>query len=340
MNPYSNANFFEFFAILFQRMGGLLFGQELTLVSDEIQICVLASCAIACGLIGPFVVLKRMAMFANSLSHTTLIGVVGAYLFTSYFFKGGFFDLKTLFLGALLSALLTGGLIELISRCFRLQEDAATGLIFTFLFAAGVILVTLFTRNIHLSTEAVIGNCDVLQRKDFFLASASAIFNFMTIFFFYRRFLLISFDESYANTLGIMAAIWRFILFFMTSMTCMAAFRSIGVLVVLGLIVGPYLTCRMFCKKLHRLFLWTSILGVVECVCGVALSRSILTTFDTALSTGGLISLEIVSVFFFAAFIRFLYQSFQRKFRFKRVHLCIKSSHVFGNMLDCGKHKM
>ena len=68
MNPYSGVGFFEFFATLFQRLLGLIPGK---MAADEVQLAVLAASAIACGVLGPFLVLKRMTMFANSLSHTS-----------------------------------------------------------------------------------------------------------------------------------------------------------------------------------------------------------------------------------------------------------------------------
>src|SRR5579863_3220866 len=163
MNPYTDVNFFEFFWVLGKRIWQFATGGGTSLATDEIQLGVLACCSIACGLLVPFIVLKRMSMFANSLSHTTLLGIAGAFLFASYWWGSGMTDLSTLLMGALLSAILTAGLTEILSRVFRLAPDASIGLSFTTLFAIGVILVSVFTRDAHLSTEAVTGNCDALQ---------------------------------------------------------------------------------------------------------------------------------------------------------------------------------
>ena len=228
MNPYSNAGFFEFFAILAQRAASFFSGP---LASDEIQLFVLGLCAIGCGVIGPFLVLKRMSMFANSLSHTSLLGVVGAFLLSSMLWGSGFADLSTLLIGALLSALLTAGLTEWISRAFKLQEDASIGLVFTTLFAIGIVLVTLFTRNTHISAEAVMGNPDALQLSDLQLSLFIAALNIGVVSILYRKFLLAAFDEPFAKAIGTRSTLLRSILFLLTAVTSIGAFRAIGVLV-------------------------------------------------------------------------------------------------------------
>ncbi len=294
MNPYSGCGFFEFFGILFQRLLGLIPGH---IVADEVQMAVLAAVSLACGLIGPFLVLKRMTMFANSLSHTSLVGIVLAFLLVS----SGW---PSLFIGACLAGLLTAGLTAALVRVFRLQEEASVGLVFTSLFAVGVILVTLFTRNSHLSTEAVLGNCDALQISDLIFAGSVACINLTFIALFYRRLLLAAFDEPYSRTLGLSANSWRGLIYFLTALTCVSSFRAVGVLVVLALLVGPYLTARLFCHQLHRLLIWTPLLGVVSCLIAVALSRAILSVGSIALSTGGILSVVVSTMFLLAILLK------------------------------------
>ena len=134
MNPYWGENFFTFFQVLFSR---IFSGELISPSTDEIQMGVLSCIAISCGLIGPFLVLKKMAMFANSLSHTILLGIVGAFLCL-----GGsvLFDFSHLLLGALIASVLTAFLTEGLVKWFRLTEDASVGLIFTFLFGLGIVL--------------------------------------------------------------------------------------------------------------------------------------------------------------------------------------------------------
>jgi manganese/zinc/iron transport system permease protein len=96
-------------------------------MTDLIQMGVLSLIALSCGLIGPFLVLKKMTMFANSLSHTILLGIALAFLVGGGQALGGVHLLVGAFFAAFLTAFLTEGLI----RYFKLQEDASIGLVFT-----------------------------------------------------------------------------------------------------------------------------------------------------------------------------------------------------------------
>ncbi|NGX47266.1 MAG: Manganese transport system membrane protein MntB, partial [Chlamydiae bacterium] len=144
MNPYHGADFFHFFAIFFTR---LLTWK--TLASDEIQFFVLSLIAIASSLIGTLLVLKRMTMLANSLSHTILLGIVIAYLLLFKAGSGMPMNFQVLFIAALVTGILTTLLTQVLHRVIKLQEDASIGIVFTSLFALGILLVTLYTRNAH-----------------------------------------------------------------------------------------------------------------------------------------------------------------------------------------------
>src|ERR1700722_13660902 len=141
-NPYSGVDFFGFFQVLFMR---ILSGEILNLATDEIQILVLMGVALSGALVGTFLVLRNMTMVANALSHTILVGIVGAYLLLSSLgaltdaFEG--MSLMHLTLASLLAGLLTTLLTEFLNKVTGLQEDAAVGLVFTSLFALGVLLV-------------------------------------------------------------------------------------------------------------------------------------------------------------------------------------------------------
>ena len=296
MNPYWNANFFEFFSLLFTRLFSWAGGAS----TDEVQAGVLAVSAISCGLVGPFLVLKKMTMFVNSLSHTILVGIVGAYLIASHFWGGGWFDLSTLILGALTAALITASLTEGLVRIFRLQEDASIGLVFTALFSLGIVMATLFTRDLHLGIEAVMGNVDALQIADFWLVLKLLAITALILLIFYRPFRLICFDAGYARSIGIRCGKFHFILLFLAALTCVGAFRAIGVLLVLAFLVGPYLTAKMFCRTLPQLLFWSPAIGVISSIVGVALSRHILSTTGWALSTGGIVVCVVGIVYFLA----------------------------------------
>ena len=163
-NPYAGENFFSFFVVLFGRLFGFLSGRLSAdeMVSDEVQLCVLSGVAISAALVGTFLVLRKMTMLANSLSHTILVGIVVAFLI----FGTSELNFGVLVVAALLAGFLTTFLTEFVTKVMRLQEDASIGLVFTSLFALGVILAPLFTRSRRLGNEAIMGNVDALRISD------------------------------------------------------------------------------------------------------------------------------------------------------------------------------
>lgn len=254
----------------------------------------LSAIAMACGLLGPFLVLKRMTMFANSLSHTILLGIAIAFLITGR----ASFELFPLLLGAFFAALLSAFFTGLFLRWFRLQEDASIGLVFTSLFALGIVVVTLYMKNVHLGLETVMGNVDILQIGDLKSALYLAGLNLVVITVFYGPLKLNSFDPNLAKVLKIPSL--RFILLFLTATTCISAFRAVGVLIVLAFLVGPFLTARLFSHKLKTLLFLTPLIGVVASIFGVATSRFCLSVFDLPLSTGGIVATLIGLIYVFS----------------------------------------
>jgi ABC-type Mn2+/Zn2+ transport systems, permease components len=283
--------FFTFFLVLLRR--AFFFFSEGPLASDEIQLAVLSAVALSCGILSPFLVLKRMTMLANSLSHTILLGIALAALGARYFWGGQWFDIPTLLIGALVAALLTALCTETLTRWFRLQEDASIGLVFTVLFALGITLVTLYLRDVHLGIEAIMGNVDALQLSDVQLPALFIAINALVVFLFFKQFQLISFDSHLAKSFGLKVGYFRYIFLFLIAATCIGAFRAVGVILVLTFLTGPYLIARLFSCRLERLLIWTPLIGVGASFIGVALSRHLLNVHGWALSTGGLVSTVI-----------------------------------------------
>jgi manganese/zinc/iron transport system permease protein len=241
-----------------------------------------------------------MTLFANSLSHTILLGIAGAYWVTTWMWGAHFYDLSTLLLGALASALLTALCTDGLVRFFKLQEDASIGLVFTFFFALGISFVTFYTKNLHLGIEAVMGNVDALQIEDLQSTSLLALVNLICILFFYRPFELMSFDPQFAKILKMRYGIFHFLLLFLTALTCVSAFRAVGVILVIAFLVGPYLTARLFCHRLPQLLFWSPAIGISASLIGVALSRHTLSIWGLPLSTGGIVVVLLGCIYAFA----------------------------------------
>ena len=267
------------------------------LASDEVQLIVLMGVALSTVLLGTFLTLKKMTMMANSLSHTTLLGIVIAYLIFFAPETDLSIDTGILLVAALVSAILTTLLTELARDLLKLQEDAAIGLVFTTLFALGIILVTVFTRNSHLGVEVITGNVDALHFEDIRLVWGAAILNLILIGLFFRQWVMTAFDEKLSFSLGLPTKTFHYLLMFLTALTLIAAFRAVGVLLVLSFLVGPTLIARQWTHRLSSLLVLGIGIGLFAAVLGVALSRHFLSVNHMPLSTGGLV-VTLISVFF------------------------------------------
>lgn len=301
MNPYSDQNIFGFFVVLLHRIAYFITGDVSwgALVSDEVQVIVLILAAVSCGLIGTFLVLKKMTMLANSLSHTVLPGLVLAYLlFCRSGIEGMYtLDLTLLLAASFITALLTAVFTQLLTQWLRIQEDASIGIVSTVMVAIGVVLVTVFTRNTHLGVEAITGNIDALHVEDIKIVAFVSLFNVAVVGLFFKELKLCAFDPVFARAQGFAPAYFDYLLMLLTSMTVIAAFRAVGILLVLSFIVGPVLTARLFSHRLISVLCLSIGIGAGVSLLSVALSRHILSVHHTPVSTSGLLATLIGLVY-------------------------------------------
>lgn len=299
-NPYQNVHFLDF-VLLFIRRTAELFTGRLSfseLVSDEIQVFVLTGVAISSGLVGTFLILRRMTMLANSLSHTILTGIVLAYVFSrgGSTESGGIAPMHAMLIASLFMGFLTAFLTQFLTKTGRLQEDASTGLVFTALFALGVVLVTLLTRSAHIGIEAVTGNADALNPNDLFWVYLIVALNVLLFLTFFKEYTLTTFDPALAASLGFSPVVFGYLLMAQVSASTITSFRAVGVLLVLAFMTGPPLAARLLTDRLRTLLFLAISFGAICSLIGVALTRHLLTVYGTALSTSGVV---VTTIFIF-----------------------------------------
>lgn len=312
MSLYWGKQFFEFFALLWVRFIQALRGDVVTLASDEVQVLVLVGVAISASLVGTFLVLKRMTMLANSLSHTILIGLVIAFVLSLSHANGGHFglNLKILMIASVVTALLTVFFTDFLERVIKLPKDASIGLVFTTLFALGVTLVTLFARNSHLEVEAVMGNVDALHAHDVKLMAYVAGFNLVVTLLFYKEYKVTAFSPSFSATIGISPFLFNFLLMIQTAGTAIGAFRAVGVLLVLAFLVMPPLAARFLTHHLGRLIWVSAGIGILASLLAVAMSRHILTVYAIPVSTAGLVVCFLGALYFISYLSKLTFRAF------------------------------
>ena len=301
-NPYSDTNFFQFFGVFLTRLYALLTGRLSfdSLVADEIQIATLVCVAVAAALVGVFLVLRKMTMLANALSHTILLGIVVAYLIFQTM------TIPVLMCAALVTGMVTTFLTTFFNRVIKLQEDASIGLIFSTLFALGIVLLTFFSRNVHVGTELVMGNADALQREDIKLVAAVLGVNLALFMILYYGFKITTFDPYLAKAFGFSPLIFNYLLMVQASATAIGAFKAVGVLMVLAFLVLPPLTARLLTHRLPRLIGLAAAIGAAAAILGVALSRHILTFCGVGLSTGGIVVVVLGCLYLLAILVKWL----------------------------------
>ncbi len=294
-NPYWGCDIGTFFVVLGQRIISFFLGKGTQLASDEVQILVLMTIVISCSLVGSFLVVRKMTMLANSLSHTILLGIVVAILIVSP--SEPVLKLPTLFIAAVVTAFVTVGMTRLIGKASHVKEDASIGLSFTTLFALGLVALMLFTKNAHIGTEAVMGNLDAVHVDDLALSGGIALVNIVVLTLIYPWLKALSFDRAFASSVRLPCTLVDALFLLLLAATSMAAFRAIGVLLVLAFLTGPVLTARLFCHRLPLVIVVSMSIGAIVALLSVGIARHILSIYQVPLSTAGIAVVLIGLIF-------------------------------------------
>lgn len=251
-------------------------------MSPALWITLVASLvAASCALVGSFLLLRRMAMLADAISHAVLPGIAIAFLLT---------DRRTplpMLLGAGALGVLTSVIVEWLHRRGRLQQDASIGVTFTWLFAVGVILITAFAGQVDLDQECVLyGEIAYAPWDTWTLASGvslgpravwivggALLVNAAWMLLAWKELKLCAFDPALARSLGIPVTLFHYALMGATSVTTVTAFESVGAILVVALIVGPAATAYLLTDRLGRMVALAMVIGVASAVLGVPLAR-------------------------------------------------------------------
>ncbi|EPP35683.1 ABC 3 transport family protein [Chlamydia ibidis] len=292
-SPYHGVSFINFFIVFFSRLlSGKLFTSQLFI--DDIQIIVFLMLAISGACVGTFLVLKKMAMYANAVSHTVLFGLVCICLFTQQISS---LSLRDLTLASICTALLTGFMIYFIRNLFQVSEEASTALVFSLLFSLSLVLLVFLTRNAHIGTELVLGNADSLAVGDIFPMFVILICNLVLSLITFRSFICVSFDSVFSSSIGIPVKLVDYLMILQLSANLVCAFKAIGVLMALAFLLIPGLTSKLFVTSVREMLFWSLVFGLVAALLAPALSRAFLTYFNIGLSTAGLSVFILASIY-------------------------------------------
>jgi manganese/zinc/iron transport system permease protein len=230
--------------------------------------------AAACAVVGCFLILRRLAMLGDAISHAVLPGIVVAFLLSETR------HVIPMVIGAGILGVATAFFTDLLTRYGKLQTDASIGVTFTWLFAIGVILVSRFTGHIDLDVDCVLYGDIIFAPLDtvvwggwemprtFVLLLVVTLLNAAFIVLGYKQLKLCAFDPALAAALGINVVAWHYVLMAFVSVTTVASFESVGAILVVALLVVPPNTAYLLTDRLSWMIGLAVAIGILSAVGG------------------------------------------------------------------------
>ncbi|WP_271406374.1 metal ABC transporter permease [Tenacibaculum soleae] len=269
--------------------------------SAQIEIQLIASLvAVACAIPGVFLVLRKMALISDALSHSILPGLVIGFFITH--------DLNSplLILMGALSGILTVVLVEYIQKTKLVKEDTAIGLVFPALFSIGVLLIAKNANDVHLDVDAVllgelafapfdrlmVNETDIGPKSLWIIGTILAITLSLLITFF-KELKVSTFDAGLATALGFSPIVIHYGLMSVASVTTVGAFDAVGAILVVALMIAPAATAYLLTNDLKKMLVFSGLFGVFSAISGYWVAHWL----DASIS-GSMISM-LGLVFFF-----------------------------------------
>ncbi|MFT5724381.1 MAG: manganese/zinc/iron transport system permease protein [Bacteroidia bacterium] len=268
--------------------------------------------ATSTAILGCFLIMRKMAMIGDAISHAVLPGIVIAYYLTNS--RASF----PILIGAAASGMLVTYLIQFFNQKVKLQQDASIGISYTFLFAIGIILISLFSGDVELDQDCVlygeiayvpldtltINNVNLGPRQVWIL-SGTLLLIITSVFVGYRKLVLTTFDPSFASAIGVSVVLWQYYLMAGVSITTVVSFESVGAVLVIAFLSGPAATAFLLTKDFLRMIYLAIGFGITASIAG----------YYTAEWLSGSIAGAIASVIGLQFAIAFIYVQFLRKAR-------------------------
>ena len=257
---------------------------------------------VAGSLVGTFLVLRRNAMLSDAISHSIVFGIVVVWLLTHA--QSG----PVQILGAALTGVLTVFLTELLASTRRVKSDAAIGLVFPALFAAGVLLLNLYARDVHIDTHTVllgeigfvwldtlaIGGIEVPQAVVWM--SVVTLLDAAFIVAFFKELKLSTFDPQLAAALGFAPVVMFYALLGLTSITAVAAFDAVGAVLFIAFVIVPPAAAYLLTDRLVPMLLLGALIAALSSVTGyfLAVRLDVSIGGTMALMTGAFLALAFL----------------------------------------------
>lgn len=225
---------------------------------------------ITCGLLGSFLVVRRMALVGDALSHAVLPGVALGFLWNASK------DPLAIFIGATLAGLLGTATVFAIKRTTHLKEDTALGMVLAGFFSVGICLVTLFQKlpggNKSGIDKFLFGQAAALGPDDLRLMLVITLLVVLVLTIGFKEFLLVSFDPAFASVCSLPTRWLQHGLMVLLAFAVVIALQAVGVVLVSAMLITPAATAYLLTDRLHRMLWISSLLGMTAGVMGAFFS--------------------------------------------------------------------
>jgi len=271
--------------------------------------------AVACALPGNFLVLRRMSMMGDAISHAVLPGLAIAFLVT------GARSSLTMFIAAAIVGVLTAVFTQWISKFGNVDRGASMGIVFTTLFALGLILIVQAADHVDLDPGCVLYGAieltplDVVWRPEWFgqslevpraalVLGAVTLLNLLFVVIFFKELRIASFDPELATTIGINANLMHYLLMTLVAITTVAAFEAVGSIIVIAMLITPAATAHLLTDRLIVMVVISALIAMLSAILGHVSALIVPGWFGFAgTSTSGMMA--VMSGLIFAAVLLF-----------------------------------
>ena len=248
---------------------------------------------ITCGVLGCFIVLRNMSLIGDALSHAILPGVVAGFMIAGH-------NVFAFFVGSVVAGLIAAILITWLQRNARTKEDAAIGIVFSAMFALGIIGISAVTRQegVHLDMkDFLFGNVLGIGDQDLWLTGLITFFTLVCVTAFYRFFFVTTFQSVIARTSGINANLMHYFLMLLLSFAIVASLQSVGVILVVAMLIIPASTAYLLTGRLKTMLFIAAAVGVISSVSGLILAIIFETTPGPAMTLVGAFQYALAVLF-------------------------------------------
>jgi manganese/iron transport system permease protein len=217
---------------------------------------------IVCAIVGSYLMVQRLALLGDAISHSVLPGLAIAFILGA-----------NIFIGAFIAGVLSTVIIAWIKARSTIKEDAAMGIVFSAFFALGITLITIVQKDNKIDlNHFLFGNILGVTAADAIDTALIVALVLLVVVFFYKELLFYTFDPLGAQATGLPVNLLNFGLMVLIALTIVASLKAVGVVLVLSLLITPASTAYLLVTRLHQVMILGAIIGVISSISGMYLS--------------------------------------------------------------------